>query len=52
MNKPKRSIDAWGIGFAFVHQPRERMSGVQTFLLAAAVAAVILVVIEGVAWPL
>jgi hypothetical protein len=54
MSKPKRSIDAWGIGFVFIHNARrEPMTRAQAALIAFAVAAVVGVIAEGViTWPL
>ena len=54
MSEPKRSTDAWGIGFAFEHTARRTpMTRAQAALLTLAVGGLALVVAEGViAWPL
>jgi hypothetical protein len=54
VNKSKRPIDAWGIGFAFINNARrEPMTRIRAVLSAIAASAVILVIAEGViAWPL
>ena len=54
MSKPKRSIDAWGIGFAFTNNTRsEPMTLARAVIAAIATIALVLVIAEGaIAWPL